>query len=52
MKTQHTAQPKKKTKPLKVHVTKSVDNLGETEKDVKDASVETSDGNDTHVPRC
>ena len=43
---------KKKTKPLKVHVTKSVDNLGETEKDVKDASVETSDGNDTHVPRC
>lgn len=43
---------KKKNKPLKVHVTKSIDNLGETQKDVKDASVETSDGNDTRVPRC
>ena len=41
----------KNKKALEVHVRKSVDNLGETDKDFKDASVETSNGNDTRVPR-
>lgn len=48
----HSQNNNNNNKPLEVHVRKSVDNLGETDKDVKDASVDSSDGNDTHVPRC
>ena len=35
-----------------MHVRKNIDGLGETVKDVKDASGEASDANETHVTRC